>query len=100
LFNALGHVMASIVRLVEQKTAFDPEEVDILVAAFDEAWSQLCASDSECARAAYSRAMREVVARRVVEVARRGVMDARHIATEAMRFLSASHNHQARQKAS
>jgi hypothetical protein len=36
--------MASILRLVERKTAFDPEEVDILVAAFDEAWSQLCAS--------------------------------------------------------
>lgn len=92
--------MISIVRLVERKTAFDPEEVDILVAAFDEAWSQLCASGSDCARPAYSRAMREVVARRVVEVARRGVMDARHIATEATSFLSASYNHQARQQVS
>jgi hypothetical protein len=45
--------------------------------------------------------MREVVARRVVEVvARRGVMNASYIATEAMSFLSASYNLQARQQAS
>jgi hypothetical protein len=85
--------MTSIVRLVERKTAYAPEEVDILVAAFDEAWFRLCASDSDYARPAYSRAMREVVARRVVEVARRGVMDAGDIAIEAMSFLSARYNH-------
>lgn len=92
--------MASIVRLVERKTAFDPEETEILVAAFDSAWARLCASGSECARPAYSRAMREVLARRVVEVARHGVMDAGHIATEALSFLAANYRHQARREAS
>jgi hypothetical protein len=44
-------------------TRFDPETVAVLAAAFDEAWSWLQTSGSECARPAYARAMREVVAR-------------------------------------
>jgi hypothetical protein len=92
--------MTSIVRLVERTTAFDPEETEILIAAFDNAWAQLCASGSECARPAYSRAMREVLARRVIDVARRGVMDAGHITTEVLRFLAANYRHEARREAS
>ena len=92
--------MASIVRLVERKTAFDPEEVEILVVAFEEAWNWLSASGSECARPAYSRAMREVLAKRVIEVARRGIMDVGQIATEVLSFLAANYRHQERRQAS
>lgn len=86
--------MASIVQLVEHKTTFDPDEVDILVAAFNEAWARLRASGSECTRPAYARAMQEVVARRVVEAARHGTTGVEQIAAEVTSFLAASYNHE------
>jgi hypothetical protein len=92
--------MTSVVPLVERKTAFDPEEVAILVAAFEEAWARLRASGSECTRPAYARAMREVVARRIFDVARRGMKDAEQIATEAASFLEANYRHESRRQAS
>jgi len=61
--------MANVIELVRPETAFDPETVAVLAAAFNEAWDRLWASGSECARPAYARAMQEVVARRIIEMA-------------------------------
>ena len=63
--------MASIVDLVRPNAAFDPETIAILSAALDEAWDRLLQSGSECTRPAYARAMREVVARRIIDMAQR-----------------------------
>jgi hypothetical protein len=60
--------MAEVVRLVRE-TAFDPETIQILSAALDETWDRLRKSGSRLARPAYSRAMREVVAKRIIEMA-------------------------------
>jgi predicted secreted protein len=85
--------MTRIVQLVERKTAFDPEEVVVLVDAFNEAWARLRASGSECTRPAYSRAMQEVVARRIVDAARRGTNGAEEIAAEAASFIAVNYRH-------
>ena len=58
--------MASILNLVRPEAAFDPETIAVLSAALDEAWDRLLQSGSDCTRPAYARAMREVVARRVM----------------------------------
>ena len=57
--------MASIVDLARPNAAFDPETITVL----DEAWDRLLQSGSECTRPAYARAMREVVARRIIDMA-------------------------------
>jgi hypothetical protein len=67
--------MANIVELVRPQAAFDPETVAVLVTAFNEAWERLRRSGSECARPAYARAMQEVVARRIFEMAQQGIRD-------------------------
>jgi hypothetical protein len=54
---------------VRRKAAFDPETIAVLSAALDEAWDRLIQSGSECTRPAYARAMREVVARRIIDMA-------------------------------
>jgi hypothetical protein len=73
--------MASIVDLVRPKAAFDPETIAVLCAALDEAWDRLVRTGSECTRPAYARAMREVIARRIIEMAQRGIRDQKNLPT-------------------
>src|SRR4029077_10455165 len=86
--------MASIVDLVRPKAAFDPETIAVLSAALDEAWDRLLRSGSECTRPAYARAMREVVARRIIDMAQRGTGDQKELADGAVRFLAANYRHE------
>ena len=83
--------MASIVDQVRPKAAFDPETIAVLCAALDEAWDRLLQSGSECTRPAYARAMREVVARRIIDMAQRGTRDQKELANGAVRFLAANY---------
>ena len=83
--------MASIVDLVRPKADFDPETIAVLCAALDEAWDRLLQSGSECTRPAYARAMREVVARRIIDMAQRGAKDQKVLADGAVRFLAANY---------
>jgi hypothetical protein len=55
--------MAEVLKLFRE-TAFTPETIQILAAAVDETWERLRQSGVRLARPAYSRAMREVVAKR------------------------------------
>src|SRR5215831_7068223 len=81
--------MASIVDLVRPKADFDPEIIAVLCAALDEAWDRLLQSGSECARPAYARP--EVVARRIIDMAQRGIRDQKELANGAPRFLAANY---------
>jgi hypothetical protein len=72
--------MTSIVTLVRPEVVFDPETIAVLSAALDEAWDRLLQSGSECTRPTYARAMREVVARRIVDMAQRGIRDQKELA--------------------
>jgi hypothetical protein len=80
--------MASIDDLVRPKADFDPETIAVLCAALDEAWDRLLKSGSECTRPAYARAMREVVARRIIDMAQRGIRDQKEL---ALHFLAANY---------
>jgi hypothetical protein len=83
--------MASIVELVRPEVVFDPETINVLSAAVDEAWDRLLESGSECTRPAYARAMREVVARRIIDMAQRGTRGQKELANGAVRFLAANY---------
>ena len=83
--------MASVDDLVRPKADFDPETIAVLCAALDEAWDRLVQSGSECTRPAYARAMREVVARRIIDMAQRGIRDQKELANGALRFLAANY---------
>jgi hypothetical protein len=86
--------MESILNLVRPEAAFDPETIAVLSAALDEAWDRLLQSGSECTRPAYARAMREVVARRIFDMAQRGIRDQKELADGAVRFLAANYRHE------
>jgi hypothetical protein len=58
--------MVEILEFFRRETVFTPETIQILAAALDEAWERLRQSGSPLARPAYSRVMREVVAKRII----------------------------------
>ena len=83
--------MASIVDLVRPKADFDPETIAVLCAALDEAWDRLRQSGSECVRPAYARAMKEILARRIIEMAQRGTTDQQELVAGATRFIATNY---------
>ena len=74
-----------------RETVFTPETIQILAAALDEVWDSLRQSGSRLARPAYSRAMREVVAKRIIEMAQRGVQDRDALVADALGFVAANY---------
>src|ERR1700730_13179162 len=62
----MGDNMVEILKFYRE-AAFTPETIQILAAALDEAWERIRQSCSRLARPAYSRVMREVVAKRIME---------------------------------
>ena len=73
-------------------TSFDPEAVDILSSAFDDAWASLKASGSSFARPAYERGAREILAKRIIEMAQRGERDRAKLAASALDYLAQNYN--------
>jgi len=83
--------MVEILEFFQQETAFTPETIQILATALDEAWETLRQSGSRLVRPAYSRAMREVVAKRIIEMAQRGVQDSETLVEDAVRFVTTNY---------
>ena len=84
--------MAAILEFVRSESAvFDPETVQVLASALDDAWARIEKAGSRFARPAYSRVMREVVAKRIIEMAQHGVTDQEKLAADAVRFISANY---------
>jgi hypothetical protein len=77
----------SIVPLLAN-TSFDPEAVETLSAAFDDAWAKIKQSGSTFARPAYERGAREVLAKCIIEMAQRGERDRRHLSESALEYLA------------
>jgi hypothetical protein len=86
--------MTAIVDLIRPKVDFDPETIGVLSAALDEAWDRLLQTGSDCTRPAYAHAMREVVARRIIDMAKQGIIDQKELAIGAVRFLAANYRHE------
>jgi hypothetical protein len=82
--------MAEVIKLIRE-SAFGPETIQVMAAALDETWEKLQVSGSRLARPAYSRAMREVVAKRIFEMARNGVEDREALVTNALKFVAANY---------
>ena len=70
---------------------FEPESVQVLASALDDAWPRIEKAGSRYARPGYPRAMREVVAKRIIEMAQHGVTDQEKLAADAVRFISANY---------
>jgi hypothetical protein len=85
-----GNDVAEVVKFFRE-TVFTPESIQILADALDEAWERLGQSGSRLARPAYSRAMREVVAKRIIELAQRGVEDREALVADALGFIAANY---------
>ena len=83
--------MVEILKFSRRETAFSPETIQILAAALDEAWERIRLSGSRLARPAYSRVMREVVAKRIMEMAQRGLEDREALVEDAVRFIAANY---------
>jgi hypothetical protein len=83
--------MVEVLGLFRRETAFAPETIEILAAALEETWERLQKSGSRLARPAYSRVMREVVAKRIMEMAQRGVQDQETLVEDALRFVAANY---------
>jgi hypothetical protein len=67
---------------------FYPEEVEILAAAFDDAWAKLQASAAPFAGEDYVLAAREILARRIIMAAKRGERNPRQLTDDALLHLS------------
>jgi hypothetical protein len=87
----MGHAMIEIREFIDPQTAFDPEAIQMLASALDVAWDRIQKSGSRFARPAYARAMREVLAKRIIEVAQRGEKDERKLAADAVNFLATNY---------
>ena len=85
-----GDNMVEILKF-SRETAFTPETIEILAAALDEVWERMRQSGSRLTRPAYSRAMREVVAKRIMEMAQRGMEDREALVEDAVRFINANY---------
>jgi hypothetical protein len=84
--------VAAILEFVRSESAvFDPETVQVLASALDDAWARIEEAGSRFARPAFSRVMREVVAKHIIEMAQRGVRDQDKLAADAVRFISANY---------
>ena len=68
--------------------AFYPEEVQILIAAFDDAWSRLQSSHAPFAEEAYASAAREILAKHIIRAAQRGEHDPRQLTDDALFHLA------------
>jgi len=82
--------MVEILRLM-RGNSFDPEAISILSEALEEAWHRVKASGSSLARPAYAKAMREVLAKHIIEEAQRGQFDRTELSSSAVRFLSTNY---------
>jgi hypothetical protein len=69
-------------------SSFDPEAVEILSGAFDDAWEEIKRSGSNFARPAYERGAREVLAKYIIDLAQRGERDRRTLCKAAVAYMA------------
>ena len=85
--------MHDIVELVGRENVFDPETIRVLAMAFEDAWTRIERSGNRLARPGYSRAMREVIARFIIEMAQQGVRDPQTLAERTVLYMAANYKY-------
>lgn len=73
-------------------SSFDPEAVEILSGAYEDAWEKLKQSGSSFTRPAYERGAREVLAKYIIEMAQRGERDRRQLSEAALTYLAENYH--------
>ncbi len=68
--------------------AFAPEDVEILTDAFDDAWARLQASRAPYAEPDFADVARTHLATHIISAARRGNLDRRQLAEDALLYLT------------
>ena len=71
---------------------FDPETLRILSLALEDAWERIENSGTTLARPVYARAVREVLAHRIIEMAQSGERDVHRLSDNAVQFLTENYN--------
>jgi hypothetical protein len=79
-----------IVPLLDQ-SSFDPEIIQTLVSAYEDAWQKIETSGSTFASPRYKRGAQEIIAKRIIEIAQRGEIEARQLADDAVAYLAQSY---------
>jgi hypothetical protein len=73
-------------------SSFDPEAVEILSGAYEDAWEKLKESGSSFTRPAYERGAREILAKYIIEMAQRGERDRRQLSEAALTYLAENYH--------
>jgi hypothetical protein len=73
------------------QSAFDPEVIEKLVSAYEDAWQQIEKSGSVFASPRYRRAAQEIVAKRIIETAQGGEREPAKLAEDAVAYLARSY---------
>jgi hypothetical protein len=69
------------------KDGFDGATTRLICDAFDGAWGLLQGVDSELVTAAKAPAAREILAKRIIDMAQRGMVDMIELRDDALRYL-------------
>jgi hypothetical protein len=80
----------TIVPLLEQ-SAFEPEVIEILATAFEDAWASIEKSGSSLASPRYRRVAKEIMAKHIIETAQRGERDRQRLSEDAVTYLTQSY---------
>jgi hypothetical protein len=71
-----------------EQGAFQPDEVRILVAAFDDAWASVRTSGAPFAEPAYQETARDIIAKSIIDAAKTGERNQRALTEAALLQLS------------
>ena len=91
LLPELRAIMSVITVFTNQP--FGPEEIEILAAAFDDAWETIKRSGSTFASPGYAGGARYIVAKHIIELAR-AIMDRHQLSADAVANLANSYRYE------
>ena len=75
---------------------FDPETIEILNTAIEDAWQEIQNGGGSLARPAYARITRAVITKRITEMAKKGERDRRKLSEYAVRSIILNQREEAR----
>jgi hypothetical protein len=82
--------MLTLLAELRAETAFDPDTVRILVAAFDHAWAAVKASGAPFSTEDYAENAREIIGKYIITAAKAGERDTRTLTDGALLRLATS----------
>jgi hypothetical protein len=77
-------VMRKFIKAFEAGAAFDPDTVHILIGAFDDAWASLLNSGAPFAAENHSETARDILAKHIIEAAKKGERDQHKLSEDAL----------------